>query len=315
MHLPSAPTARPNLASDEALPLKFLAGLWLPVADAARLAGVPEWTLYDWNRRGKLQFRPGEAGRHGMALDYAQLVAFLLSPEAGKFQLRPQRLPRAKLHCDPRVNLRPEPEPADFQRYRDARRRGDSLPPIIAAILTGRLVVVDGLSRLAVYDAEGVTVVEVVEVPIASPAQAAYLNLRLNQRHGRGYERIGRQVVKTWLRAEPPLLEAVLKGEITHRSFALSFGLADSTVYRAFQDLKSAGAGGAPHGLNIPDDWEARTADMVRLLASSNQGPVQVRVARLASAIVGAADLFTAAHGASPSQFGALLRKFRGVQP
>lgn len=154
--------------------------------DAEATYGISAATINYWCKRRLFPAELVRARKRNIyefrAIDFA---LFLHTAKAGKHRKVVEMIPAGDLTFDPRLPGRAQVYLDTVEAYVVAKRNGDELPPIVAARVDGRLVVIEGAHRYqsCLVNREAVVPVQLLEGLGWDDAFA--LALEANSRHGR----------------------------------------------------------------------------------------------------------------------------------
>lgn len=154
--------------------------------DAETEYGISAATTNYWCKRGYL---PSQKVRVGKRVIYKfraiDLVLFLYTEKAGKHRTRVQMVPAGELVFDSRLPGRAQVYQDTVVEYTSAKRLGEELPPIVAARIESRLILIEGSHRYQAALTNRETVVPVQVLEGLGWDDAFALALDANCKHGR----------------------------------------------------------------------------------------------------------------------------------
>lgn len=154
--------------------------------DAETDYGISAATVNYWCKTGYLPANKVQSGERKIwefkALDF---VFFLFTARAGKFRRQIQMVPAGELSIDPLLPGRAQVYLDTVEDYVAAKKIGAELPPIVAARINGRLLMIEGAHRYQAALTTKETTVPVQVLEGLSWDDAFTLALKANTTHGR----------------------------------------------------------------------------------------------------------------------------------
>ena len=154
--------------------------------DAETDYGISAATVNYWCKKGYIPATKVQSGKREIwefkALDFA---LFLFTARAGKFRRKIQMVPAGELSIDPALPGRAQVYLDTVENYVAAKKTGAKLPPIVAARIDGRLLMIEGAHR---YQAALTSKEAKVPVQVLDGLEwedALSLALKANTDHGR----------------------------------------------------------------------------------------------------------------------------------